>query len=243
MQIQETTITITYNRVENIKRAYYQNEKLLEHFNEATVLPIPDDAPLEIPRIIIKSLNEHAQLNISPIATTLDVRYDNGYEKEWRKCSEYLNQRIVSIFNLLDVITDQDYKYIGLVSSVLFDDIKDNGAERLTNQLLNAEKMKKLYDVNIKYTFVENENIFVNIMLQNARIYKSALTGNKSGELNPSNQIAESIGAVIDINDRKGFNDKDDYRSNRDKLQELIKCMDEVVTQKIDSLVKKGVYN
>ena len=47
-----------------------------EHFNEATVLPIPDDAPLEIPRIIIKSLNEHSQLNISPIATTLQINYN-----------------------------------------------------------------------------------------------------------------------------------------------------------------------
>lgn len=242
MRIQETTVTITYNRVDNIKRSYLQYKDLLKHFNEATMLPIPDDAPLEIPRIIIKSLNEHAQLNISPIATTLAVKYDNGFENNWQMCSGYLNERIVSIFDLLDRITNQNYKYIGLVSTILFDDVTKNGAQVITRNLLNTEKIKDLYDVNIKYTFAEDENTFVNIMLQNARIYNSTATGEHSGELSPENQVYESIGAIIDINDRKGYNENKQYKSDRNKLQGLIDYMDEIVTFKLELLLKKGEY-
>ena len=32
-----------------------------------------------------------------------------------------------------------------------------------------------IYDLNIRYTFVENDNIFVNIMLQNARLFKNGI--------------------------------------------------------------------
>ena len=71
MLIQGTSITVTYKKIEGIKKVYYNNEEILKSFfNEATVLPVPDDAPVEIPRIIIKTLNEHAQLNISPVAAT-----------------------------------------------------------------------------------------------------------------------------------------------------------------------------
>ena len=75
MLIQGTSITITYKKIEGIKKAYYNNEEILkQYFNEATALPIPDDAPIDIPRIIVKTINEHAQLNISPTATTFEVQ-------------------------------------------------------------------------------------------------------------------------------------------------------------------------
>ena len=56
MLIKNTSISIKYKKIDNLKISYFMNkEKLDKHFNEATVLPIPDDAPLDIPRIIIKS--------------------------------------------------------------------------------------------------------------------------------------------------------------------------------------------
>lgn len=83
MIIQGTSITVTYKKIEGIKKVYYNNEEILKaFFNEATVLPIPDDAPFEIPRILIKTKNEHAQLNISPIAATFEVHYDAGFERD-----------------------------------------------------------------------------------------------------------------------------------------------------------------
>ena len=89
MLIKNTSISIKYQKIDNLKKNYFLNEDILkEHFNEATVLPIPDDAPLEIPRIIIKSLYEHSKLNISPIATTLQINYNEGFETDWKRSEE-----------------------------------------------------------------------------------------------------------------------------------------------------------
>ena len=47
MLIQGTSVTVTYEKIEGIKKVYYNNENILkEYFNEATALPIPDDAPV-----------------------------------------------------------------------------------------------------------------------------------------------------------------------------------------------------
>ena len=80
MFIQSSIVSIMYNKIDNIKKIYYDNSDLLKSFfNEATVLPVPDDAPVEIPRIILKTLHEHSKLSITPVISTFEVQYNNGY--------------------------------------------------------------------------------------------------------------------------------------------------------------------
>ena len=96
--------------------------------------------------------------------------------------------------------------------------------------------------MNIRYTFVENENMFVNIMLQNARMFREGATVDEAGALNISNQIAESIGAVIDINDRYGFNNDPEYRSDSSELQALLSSMSNIINNKLHTLIQRGEY-
>ena len=243
MLTQGTSITVTYKQIGGIKRAYYNNEELLkEFFNEATVLPIPDDAPLEIPRIIIKTKDEHAQLNISPIATTFEVSYDAGFERDWDACADYILKRMSKVFEFLNVLTGNEYEYIGLVSNVIYDEVQNEGAQKIARNLLNASKINNLYDINIKYTFVENERLFINIMLQNARLFRNGIVTNEAGALSIHDQIAESIGAIIDINDRYGFNTKSDYKSDSSMLATLIESMGTIMNNKLSTLIEKGEY-
>lgn len=113
----------------------------------------------------------------------------------------------------------------------------------MSEVLLNSENIHNLFDINLKYTFVENEKMFVNIMLQNARMFDAINeVSGESGVLAHANQVAESIGVHIDINDRYSFNYKDNYKSNSGVLQELIDCMGNIIDNKLVSLIEKGVY-
>lgn len=243
MLIQGTSISVTYKKIDGIKRAYYNNEELLkEFFNEATVLPVPDDAPVEIPRIIIKTLYEHGQLNISPVAATFEVHYNAGFERDWEACVNYITERMVKVFEFLNLLTNNSYEYIGIVSNVLYDDVRDKGAKKLSETLLNSKKISDIYDVNIKYTFVESDCIFVNILLQNARLFRKGIVPDRAGALNLCNQIAESIGAIIDINDRYGYNSNPEYKSDSSKLQLLISSMSNIINNKLHTLIERGEY-
>lgn len=243
MLLQGTSISVTYKKIDGIKRAYYNNEEILKkYFNEATVLPIPDDAPVEIPRIVIRTLHEHAQLNISPVTATFEVQYDSGFERNWDRCSQYIIERMNKVFEFLNILTNNSYEYIGVVSNIIYDEIEHDGAKRIAQTLLNSEKIKDIYDINIKYTFIENSNMFVNIMLQNARMFKFGLVLDKAGALGISNQTAESIGAVIDINDRYGFNNDPDYKSDSGKLGLLLESMGNIINNKLYTLIERGEY-
>lgn len=243
MLIQGTSITVTYKKVTGIKKVYYNHEEILKpFFNEATVLPVPDDAPVEIPRIIVKTLNEHAQLNISLVAATFEVHYDAGFERNWDACSKYIVERMTKVFEFLNILTDNTYEYVGLVSRLVYDEVNQNGAMKIVENLLNSKKINNIYDINIKYTFVENDNMFVNIILQNARMFKDGFNINEAGSLRIENQEAESIGAIIDINDRYGFNTNANYKSNSRMLSTLIQSMDNIINNKLETLIEKGEY-
>lgn len=243
MLIQGTSISVTYKKIDGIKRAYYNNEEILKkYFNEATVLPIPDDAPVEIPRIIVKTLHEHAQLNISPVAATFEVHYNDGFEKDWRACASYITERMDKVLEFLNILTDNNYEYIGVVCNVIFDEVERDGAKILSSTLLNTQNIRDIYDINIRYTFVENNSVFVNIMLQNARMFKSGINMEQPGALIAENQTAESIGAIIDVNDRYGFNSNVAYRSDSAKLKVLLDSMSNIINNKLHNLIAKGEY-
>ncbi len=243
MLIQGTSITVTYKKIEGIKKVYYNNEDILkEYFNAATVLPIPDEAPFEIPRILIKTRNEHAQLSISPIAATFEVHYDAGFERDWKACSDYITNRMTKVFEFLNILTGNTYEYIGLVSNIIYDEVEQEGTRKISENLLNTKKIKNLYDINIRYTFVEDENLFVNIMLQNARLFKNGVIATEAGALNAKDQVAELIGAIIDINDRYSFNTNPNYTSNGSMLNKLIESMGNIINNKLTTLIEKGEY-
>ena len=82
----------------------------------------------------------------------------------------------------------------------------------------------------------------MNILLQNARLFKGGVNVNSAGVLGKDEQIAESIGAVIDINDRYGFNTKNNYQSDSGKLDYLIQSMGNIVNNKLETLIEKGEY-
>ena len=242
MLFNETSISLKYKKIENLKKTYFVNEEILKkHFNEATVLPIPDEAPFDVPRIMVKTIHEHAQLNISPIAATFHVAYNDGFERNWDTCKEYICERMSSVFDFLNLMTDNDYEYIGVVSNIIVDDIQKEGARVLSNNLLKR-KLDNIFDINIKYTFVEEKNMFVNIMLQNARLFKDGVNVDNAGELNLENQKKESIGAIIDINDRYGFNNDKNYKTSSEMLGKLLDKMSEIIDDKLMPLIERGEY-
>lgn len=146
------------------------------------------------------------------------------------------------VFDFLNILTNNNYEYIGVVSNIVYDEISQDGGKRIISTLLNSKNISGIYDINIKYTFVESENIFVNIMLQNARMFKAGLTMDKAGSLCVANQTAESIGAVVDINDRYGFNSNAEYKSDCGKLNMLLSSMNNIINNKLHILIERGEY-
>lgn len=243
MLIQETSISLKFKKIDNLKKTYFIYEHILkEQFNEATVLPIPDDAPFDVPRIIVKSKNEHSQLNITPVNATLQITYNDGFERDWNSCKQYILEKMNSVFAFLNILTNNEYEYMGIVSTILMDEYNGDTTRLLSQNLLKGNMQSDIYDLNIKYTFAEDEKFFVNIVLQNARLFRDGIVQDDAGALCQANQLAEAVGAIIDINDRFGFNNNVTYKTDRSMLEKLVEKLSNILDDKLKLLIEQGVY-
>lgn len=241
MLIKSTSLTIKYKKINNLKKMFFlHNEVLDTAFNEATVLPIPENAPDEIPRIILTTKNEHAQLSITPVAAAVQIEYDNGYELDWEKCENYLKDLMRIVLNFFDFMTQNSYEYMGIITTLFLDDYMGNVTHTLSKNLLKADN-KELYDINLKYTFTKADE-FINISLQNARLFKKGIDENCAGALGSDNEVCQYVGASIDINNRYGFNTIKNYETTSEKISSLLETMTNVVQEKLETLVVEGVY-
>ena len=55
---------------------------------------IPVNTPLEIPRMICQSANNHSDIQISGVNSQLTVRYDNRFSNNAEKCFAYCKERM-----------------------------------------------------------------------------------------------------------------------------------------------------
>ena len=46
------------------------------------------------------------------------------------------------VFEFLNILTNNQYEYIGVVSNLIYDEITNNGAKKLSETLLNSKEME-----------------------------------------------------------------------------------------------------
>ena len=242
MIIKNSAVNIMFSRCENIKKQYILNEEIIkERFNEASILPIPDEAPSEIPRVIVKTKGEHSQLSIAPGAVNFQTEYSDDYTQNWELCEEYIKSRIENIFKLTDKFAAEQYNYIGIVTNLIWDNVSKDGNKILFNNLFGIPSADNLDDLVVKYTYIEKEKYYANITLQSARIYKNSNV-NEAGSFVEDNLEAHTIGITFDINDRYAFNMQKGYLSNKTNFDELLNLTTDIINSKLKNLVEKGAY-
>ncbi|MCU6724517.1 Uncharacterised protein [uncultured Clostridium sp.] len=242
MKIENSAVNITFARCENIKRQYILNEDILKNnFNEANILPIPDEAPVEIPRIIIKTKGEHSQLSIAPEAASFQTIYTDLFKENWDLCEEYVKNRIEDVFKLIDTFKSEKYKYIGIVTNLMWDEVEVEGNKVLFENLFAHCPVDNLDDLVVKYTYIENEKYYVNITLQSVRVYENEET-NEAGCYMDEKLKTHTIGITLDVNDRYMFNRQKDYCSDKHRFEELLGITTMIINEKLKTLVEKGEY-
>lgn len=242
MIIQNTNMNIVFAPIEGIKKLFINNDEIVkECFNEPTLLPIPDNAPNEVPRIVMQSKGGHSQMALTKEVLSVVTNYDDNYNREWTKCSSNLKDKINVAYNLLESMDVHQYNFMGLVTTIIWDEITDSGSEYIYDNILNIKSNKNVFDASCKVTYVVDNTYYVNICIENIRLYQTnSNVTNQPGLL--KNQKANSIGITIDVNDRYAFNNNEVYASRKDVKNRVIEITEQVISN-IEMLIKEGEVN
>lgn len=216
--------TLLFGKIENIKKIYIndiEQSEILSGYNEATILPIPDNAPVEIPRILIDSLDDNAHIAISNCSITLIVDYSE-YDL-WEQCAEELVGKIQEVAKLYSKL-DCKYEYCGLVTEVICKEKESDGTSVIVDNALKIKVPKKdLYGAGWKVTLKKDDDYFINITTENIRYTED-------------NEKRNGIKVIIDIND-KVAREQNIYEENH--INTIIRYTKNIVTN-MDDIIYKG---
>ena len=225
-------INITFNRIEKIKKVFIDNSSVFVGYNEPSILPIPDDAPREIPRIMLQSEHGYSQITISPEVISFIVTFDEAFSSDWVKCEEYLKEKKGIIEDFLVAAGIKKIKYCGVFTSYQYENIspESNATSVIQESLLKDVAIKdKIFDINCRMTFTIDETYYVNISYENARLYQEDTDLYSAGFLNE--ELSNAIAVTVDVNDRYAFNNRQEYESNTSVLEKLIGLNNEYINK------------
>lgn len=183
------------------------------------LLPIPDDAPDEIPRFLAGSPFGHSQFVATKNSFALMTRYDEQFSANWSQCASYLADRIAVLEQSVREIGAK-VSYLGLVARIFWPDAFPSTT--LRRSFLNTES--DFYDVSIRFTELVDEEAFLNYTLSSVRSYPHAQSGLPN----------TGIECLVDLNTRYAVNMGQQPKLTTDELLQLI---DTFVLTKLPTLL------
>lgn len=243
MIIKQTNLNLVYPRLVDYRKNFVLAEEgLMDNFMMPSILPVPEQVQEEVPRIIVQTKQGHSVLNIALTVASFTTNYDGDFARDWKLCSDYLNDRCTSVYSIIDRLTDGNNTFVGLITNVEIDDLKETGLDVLQGSIFNASanQLGNPYDLSCKLTYVYKDKYFINITLENMREFniqqysngKTCITGEKK----------QVVAASIDINDRYAANNKVDYCSDKETFDEILEITNDIINNKLLELVKKGEF-
>ncbi|GAA0864566.1 hypothetical protein [Paraclostridium tenue] len=238
MKIDNIGFNLYMPKVDNIRRfAYDIEQELKEYFiTPFNIIPIPDDAPEEIPRIIAKSQNGHSELSISSININLNIEFDDIYNRDIDRCFDYIKERISKLIDVFSKYSDGKFLFSGIISRVIIDDIEDP-IGFLSNNFLNVKSNNKLYNMSEKMAYLLDDTYYLNFNIYNIRTFEGVISENK---VKPDvKEISHYMSIDIDMNDKYGYNHNEDHICTKDTIDHIIKSIKYNINQNINNIIEK----
>ena len=246
MIVQNCTFTVHFPRNDNIRESIFNLEKHLRGFQKPfTLVPLPADAPLDIPRIITVSENRHSQLVFQGNSAQIITNFDDNYNKDIEKCLEYMKDRCSMLIDSLRIIGAESagrpkFYFSGLSLSLLFDmeDGINDPIEYISNHFLQLKSNMTTDEAEFRVALIAEKSFYINIMVQNLRIFSKE--PDERGSLAGVDVQKNVLQVVFDINDRYAFNTISGYNSSEETAQKVIKLAERLSKTNVVSLIKDG---
>lgn len=250
MTIQSCTFTIHFPPNQKVREHLFDLEKHFTDFQSPfTLVSLPPDAPHNLPRIIAASKHQHSQLVICGNSAQLITNFDDKFNRDIKKCIEYIQLKCESIVSSLSIINENAeepprFYFSGLSVTLNFDssDNISNPIEYINSNFLKCKLDVPTDEVQFRVALVVEEKYYVNISMQNHRIFSGAPDERGSFAGLKKN---DHLQVVVDINDRYIFNHEKNYFSSNEAVAHIAKLAEDFISMHVAGFVENGeiTYN
>lgn len=249
MMIQTSTFTLHFPANPRIRESLFTLEEHFTDFQKPfTLVPLPIEAPMEIPRIIASTEHGHSQLIICGNNAQLITSFDDNFAHDVHRCIAYVRDKCSSIVAALSVIANTIEKpsmfyYSGISLNILLD--KSDGIEAPTDYIsqkfLKCKINLPVDEQQLRCALIVADKYYVNVMIQNYRQF--AGTPDERGSLYGLKTLGENLQVTLDVNDRYAFNHEKGYRSSEEAVVCISELAERFSSRYVRDFVKSGEIN
>ncbi|MCL2386923.1 MAG: hypothetical protein FWC89_05145 [Defluviitaleaceae bacterium] len=224
MVIVDTRYNVLFTKILNMRHLILGQEgKLKEEFMPFQVLSIPDEAPMEITRMITTTKYGHSTLQMSMVGSTFCTTYDDKYNTDWEKCYNYLDEKYKKIYDVIVELQPERILTQGFVLNVFKEN--PNPISFLRNKIQILQTEQHLSTLICKFATKTAAGFTVNVQLSNAQ-----------------DTVANAEGLLIQIetNDILSTKENNSYVSTKETAGQLLTNLSEIYS-KLDSFIDSGV--
>lgn len=240
MIINEIRYNFIFSKVKNIRRLFEKIEKIVETEFETpiNIIPIPDDAPPEIPRYNFRSVSGLSNVSISSSNLQLSTKFDENFNRDFEKCITYSKKKLSILMNVINDVFETNLLYSGASVEILYDD--DNPTGKIVNELINKNAMNDNYDVEFKFVKIVDNMYYANYSISNSRNFFGQVDSD-TGKRDNISMTCNQIKVFIDVNDRYAYNSKNNYLSNISEVDNIIKVLSKAVHSDYENFIKEMI--
>lgn len=222
----EAGISIIFPHRRDIRRLDHKFEDAFEgKYGPPTVLGIPDELPVEIPRLTFDSKHGFSRITISQVSITLAVRFSEDYQISTELRRPYIESKIPLLFMALQSCDIINPCFVGLNWKVTIParDMTDREIIcQLSSFVLNDPNPNSLYDLNVKRVEVLDDRFFFNVAFSNYRTWRNEFQHSDILRLPASTAIERGFQVDFDFNDRHSFNNNEDHVTSEAVAFEIV---------------------
>lgn len=249
MIVQSCAFTVYFPQNTRIREHLFELEHYFTDFQSPfTLVPLPPDAPMELPRIIASTAHGHSQLTICGNSAQLVSNFDEHFNRDVARCIEYVRKKCARIVSALSIIDGSQsdvpkFYFSGLSTTLLFDEedgIQDS-VDYVARKFINYHTNLSTDEVQFRLALIADRKYYVNIMAQNSRTFSG--TPDERGSFAGLKIIGDRLQVVLDINDRYAFNREANYTSCVDTVDRLSALSERFATEYVGSFIRNGEIN
>ncbi len=228
---------LAFPRIAEVRRrANDVEDALADEYQQPTTITTPDDAPPELPRLLIPAKDARRGIAISQVTIQMNLLFSDESPTDIDTVAAYVNEHHREIFTAFASVKGVAPAFFGVTTTVQIPTRLSSDAELLTlytrSILKSPEIPRGYYDLNVKRTTITNKTFHNNITLANYRSYTIDAPSNPVDVVLriPARSVtARGIEVTGDFNDRYAYNERKQYRTSAAVAQEIVRhAMNEV---------------
>ena len=251
MEIRNIICTFFFNRIEVFinKINELENSRLSKYFiTPFNAQPVPNDAPPILPRITASSSDGCYDLIISQVNVQVVRKVKCLIDDTTDRKLAEMKEIVLDVYNSLKGIYNKDFFYFG--TNYIVDIDNENPVKSIIEKYTKGIE-NDICEINIRYSLVDEEKYYSNIILSNTKEYQLDIQVPKEQigkqnniiidtlSISKMKEISHKIQLSVDINDKYSYNLDENYRTNETEVNHILEKTKKLTDMKIKEFTEE----